>query len=57
MKVQEFSDKYHLGITFESLGVEEDYYGGILWQTKLTSLGHAIVNYRGGRYVNTQGRK
>ncbi len=43
MKVQEFSDKYHLGITFENLGLEAEYYGGIVWQKRLVSLGHAIV--------------
>ena len=43
MKVQEFCDKYHLGVTFKSLGIEDGYYGGVIWQTKLASLGHTVI--------------
>lgn len=41
--VKIFSNRYHLGITATSLGLEEEEYPGYVWQTRLCSLGHAVV--------------
>lgn len=43
MKIEDFSNFYNLGITSESLGIEKNFYGGMVWQVALTSLGHAVV--------------
>lgn len=43
MKIEDFSRLYHLGITYESLGIEPNFYGGMVWQIALVSLGHAVV--------------
>lgn len=43
MEIENFSKKYNLGITAESLGIEAGDYSGITWQKALVSLGHLVV--------------
>lgn len=41
--IKDFSDKYKLGLTFENVGLPDNEFYGIYWQTALIKLGHAIV--------------
>lgn len=41
--VKYFSNRYKLGITAESLGLEDDEYPGYVWQSKLASMKHVLI--------------
>lgn len=43
MEIENFSKKYNLGITAESLGMESGDYSGITWQKRITSMGFLVV--------------
>lgn len=41
--IKDFSDKYKLGLNFENVGLPDNEFYGIYWQTALIKLGQAIV--------------
>lgn len=43
LAVEEFSNKYYLGINSNSLGLQENDYQNIHWYLALTKMGHAVI--------------
>ncbi len=41
--VKDFSDTYHLGLTFETVQVEEENYNGYQWGKAIAKLGHLAI--------------
>ncbi len=42
--IKEYSDKYNLGLTFESLGIPEGTFYGEFWQNAIATLGQVFVS-------------